>query len=100
LQTNASREPDDRPGYRRLVNLGTPDTTEYRSMRRYLKEFLSDRHVIEENRIIARLPRTNRHYLGCCDAQSAAAVGQGRSLGGVWPMAGQPSIVDILLQTP
>ena len=34
-----------------LVNLGTPDTTDYWSMRRYLKEFLSDRRVIEENRL-------------------------------------------------
>jgi ferrochelatase len=31
-----------------LVNLGTPDATDYWSMRRYLKEFLSDRRVIEE----------------------------------------------------
>src|SRR6476619_1907976 len=30
-----------------LVNLGTPDATDYWSMRRYLKEFLSDRRVIE-----------------------------------------------------
>ncbi|MGI8524939.1 MAG: ferrochelatase [Pseudolabrys sp.] len=34
-----------------LVNLGTPDATNYRSMRRYLREFLSDRRVIEENRV-------------------------------------------------
>src|SRR5436853_651841 len=34
-----------------LVNLGTPDATDYFSMRRYLKEFLSDRRVIEENRL-------------------------------------------------
>jgi ferrochelatase len=34
-----------------LVNLGTPDATDYWSMRRYLAEFLSDRRVIEENRI-------------------------------------------------
>jgi ferrochelatase len=34
-----------------LVNLGTPDGTDYWSMRRYLKEFLSDRRVIEENRV-------------------------------------------------
>jgi ferrochelatase len=34
-----------------LVNLGTPDATDYLSMRRYLKEFLSDRRVIEENRV-------------------------------------------------
>jgi ferrochelatase len=33
-----------------LVNLGTPDATDYWSMRRYLKEFLSDPRVIEENR--------------------------------------------------
>src|ERR1700682_5209775 len=32
-----------------LVNLGTPDGTGYWAMRRYLKEFLSDRRVIEEN---------------------------------------------------
>lgn len=30
-----------------LVNLGTPNGTDYRSMRRYLKEFLSDTRVIE-----------------------------------------------------
>ena len=30
-----------------LLNLGTPDGTDYWSMRRYLKEFLSDRRVIE-----------------------------------------------------
>jgi protoporphyrin/coproporphyrin ferrochelatase len=33
-----------------LLNLGTPDATDYWSMRRYLKEFLSDRRVIEEPR--------------------------------------------------
>nr|WP_320142730.1 ferrochelatase [uncultured Cohaesibacter sp.] len=33
-----------------LVNLGTPDGTDYKSMRRYLKEFLSDQRVIEEPR--------------------------------------------------
>jgi ferrochelatase len=35
-----------------LVNLGTPDGTDYSSMRRYLKEFLSDRRVIETNRFV------------------------------------------------
>jgi protoporphyrin/coproporphyrin ferrochelatase len=34
-----------------LVNLGTPDGTGYWAVRRYLKEFLSDRRVIEENRV-------------------------------------------------
>jgi protoporphyrin/coproporphyrin ferrochelatase len=35
-----------------LLNLGTPDATNYWSMRRYLKEFLSDRRVIEVPRLI------------------------------------------------
>ncbi len=35
-----------------LTNLGTPDGTDYWSMRRYLKEFLSDRRVIEVPRSI------------------------------------------------
>lgn len=35
-----------------LVNLGTPDGTDRRSMRRYLEEFLSDRRVIETSRLI------------------------------------------------
>src|SRR5277367_754434 len=33
-----------------LVNLGTPEATDYWSMRRYLDEFLSDRRVIETPR--------------------------------------------------
>ncbi len=33
-----------------LVNLGTPDGTDFTSMRRYLKEFLTDRRVIEWSR--------------------------------------------------
>ena len=44
---------DDHPSVPRarigvlLANLGTPDATDYWSMRRYLNEFLSDRRVIE-----------------------------------------------------
>ena len=55
--TDASHKPSGHPAVppRRvgvlLVNLGTPDATDYWSMRRYLKEFLSDRRVIEENRL-------------------------------------------------
>ncbi|MEM6461734.1 MAG: ferrochelatase [Pseudomonadota bacterium] len=30
-----------------IVNLGTPDGTDYKSMRRYLREFLTDKRVIE-----------------------------------------------------
>jgi protoporphyrin/coproporphyrin ferrochelatase len=35
-----------------LSNLGTPDGTDFRSMRRYLSEFLSDRRVIEVPRLL------------------------------------------------
>jgi len=35
-----------------LVNLGTPEATDRASMRRYLKQFLSDRRVIETNRVL------------------------------------------------
>src|SRR5262245_50029943 len=35
-----------------LINLGTPDGMSYWPMRRYLKEFLSDRRVIETNRVL------------------------------------------------
>ena len=32
-----------------LINLGTPDSTSWLDIRKYLKEFLSDRRVIEVN---------------------------------------------------
>ena len=35
-----------------LVNLGTPDSTNWWDIRKYLKEFLSDRRVIEVNPIV------------------------------------------------
>ena len=35
-----------------LLNLGTPDGTSYWPMRRYLKEFLTDRRVIEINPVV------------------------------------------------
>ena len=38
-----------------IVNLGTPDSTSWLDIRRYLKEFLSDRRVIEVNPIIWQL---------------------------------------------
>ena len=51
--------PDDHPQWPRhpktgilIVNLGTPDGTDYRSMRRYLKQFLSDRRVVEAPRLL------------------------------------------------
>lgn len=54
FQIDRSTWPDDHPpvNYGRigilLLNLGTPDGTSYWPMRRYLREFLSDRRVIEE----------------------------------------------------
>ena len=38
-----------------LINLGTPDTTNWWDIRRYLKEFLSDRRVIEVNPLIWKI---------------------------------------------
>ncbi len=35
-----------------LVNLGTPESTKWLSIRKYLKEFLSDKRIIEVNRIL------------------------------------------------
>ncbi len=35
-----------------IINLGTPDSTSWKDIRKYLKEFLSDRRVIEVNPII------------------------------------------------
>ncbi len=35
-----------------LLNLGTPDGTDYWNVRRYLKEFLSDPRVIETNKLL------------------------------------------------
>ena len=34
-----------------IINLGTPDSTNWWDIRKYLKEFLSDRRVIEVNPI-------------------------------------------------
>ena len=38
-----------------LINLGTPDSTKWIDIRKYLKEFLSDRRVIEVNPIIWKI---------------------------------------------
>ncbi|MFT4791883.1 MAG: ferrochelatase [Paracoccaceae bacterium] len=52
-QGRLAHAPADHPAVARakigvmLVNLGTPDATDYWSMRRYLGEFLSDRRVID-----------------------------------------------------
>ena len=56
FEPDRSHWPKDHPDVRHgrvgvlLLNLGTPDGTDYWAMRRYLKEFLSDARVIEEPR--------------------------------------------------
>ena len=35
-----------------IINLGTPDSTSWLDIRKYLKEFLSDRRVIEVNPVL------------------------------------------------
>ncbi|MDP9590228.1 UNVERIFIED_ORG: ferrochelatase [Shinella zoogloeoides] len=53
MQDSAIAKPTSHPPVKHgkvgvlLVNLGTPDGTDYTSMRRYLKEFLTDKRVIE-----------------------------------------------------
>ena len=48
---NFSHHQPDRTGVL-LVNLGTPDAPEPAALRRYLREFLSDRRVVEIPRLI------------------------------------------------
>src|SRR5579872_5080895 len=38
-----------------IVNLGTPDATDAPSVRRYLREFLHDKRVIEEDTLVWKL---------------------------------------------
>ena len=58
MNAPANHLPSDHPEVRfgkvgvLLVNLGTPDGTDYWSMRRYLAEFLTDRRVIEWSRLL------------------------------------------------
>ena len=57
-QTSHEHMPLGHPAFRTgktgvlLINLGTPEATSYWPMRRYLKEFLSDRRVIEVNPVL------------------------------------------------
>jgi protoporphyrin/coproporphyrin ferrochelatase len=58
VRADAPHLPEDHPAIKParigvlLLNLGTPDGTDYWSMRRYLKEFLSDKRVIDVNPLI------------------------------------------------
>jgi ferrochelatase len=76
--TSAAPRPADHPPIRPerigvlLLNLGTPDGTDYWSMRRYLKEFLSDQRVIDVNRLIWK-PLLNLVILTTRPARSGRA---------------------------
>src|SRR5580704_3295295 len=56
-----THRPDDHPAVAAgrvgvlLVNLGTPDATDAGSVRRYLREFLRDKRVIEEDTLTWKL---------------------------------------------
>lgn len=69
-----------------LVNLGTPDGTDYWSMRRYLSEFLSDRRVIELNPLIWQ-PILQGPILTFRPSKSGAAYKK------VWMDEGSPLLV-------
>jgi ferrochelatase len=66
-----------------LVNLGTPDAPDAASVRRYLKEFLSDRRVVEIPRLVW-WPILNGIILNTRPKKSAHAYAQ------VWGTDGSP----------
>ncbi len=66
-----------------LVNLGTPDAPEEEAVRRYLKEFLSDRRVVSLPPIIWQ-PILRLFVLRSRPAKSAEAYAQ------IWSDAGSP----------
>ena len=107
-----------------LINLGTPEATDFWSMRRYLKEFLGDNRVIEINRALwwvilngiilnVRPQRSGRAYDKIWNREKnesplktytrgqaeklAAALGHGDKLIVDWAMRyGKPSIAERL----
>ena len=70
-----------------LVNLGSPDSTEVKDVRRYLDEFLMDERVID-------IPYWKRfllikgYYFECCDRKKSAAAYKK-----IWWEEGSPLIV-------
>ena len=60
-----------------LLNLGTPDATDYWSMRRYLRQFLSDRRVIDTNPLLWQ-PLLNLVILSLRPSRS------GRAYAAIW----------------
>ena len=55
-----------------IINLGTPDSTNWLDIRKYLKEFLSDRRVIEVNPILWQII-LKRFYLNLRPSKTAKA---------------------------
>lgn len=75
-----------------LLNLGTPDAPTPAAVRRYLKQFLSDRRVIEIPRLIW-WPVLNGIILNTRPRQSA------KKYASIWTDAGSPLLVHTLAQT-
>ena len=69
-----------------LINLGTPDAPDAPSVRRYLREFLSDPHVIDSHPI-ARWLLLNLIILPFRPRRTAAAYQK------VWTQAGSPLLI-------
>ncbi|QAY94557.1 ferrochelatase [Methylovirgula ligni] len=74
-----------------LVNLGTPDATDFWSVRRYLKEFLSDPRVIEAPRWLW-LPILNLIVLTTRPARS------GKAYASIWNRIGEGSPLRAVTQ--
>lgn len=74
-----------------LTNLGTPDAPDRASLRRYLKEFLSDPRVVEMNRLLWWLI-LNMVILNIRPARSAASYRK------VWSKEGSPLMQHSLAQ--
>ena len=70
-----------------LINLGTPDNCDVRSVRRYLREFLNDRRVIELPFLIRKI-LLNLFILPFRPKKSAKAYKK------IWTTAGSPLLIN------
>ena len=57
-----------------LVNLGSPDSTEVKDVRRYLREFLMDEKVIDMPYIPRTLLVRNHRSVSCAEERSGLQV--------------------------
>ncbi|CAI8402700.1 MAG: ferrochelatase [Hyphomonadaceae bacterium] len=74
-----------------LVNLGTPDGTDYWSVRRYLAEFLSDRRVIE-------VPQWIWQFILQGPILTFRPAKSGRAYKKIWTEQGSPLLVNTRAQ--